>query len=193
MTCWGSNYSGELGLGDRNFRPYPVRIPTYLSSGIPEASPVIERVTVTNHFSCAGGAERLYCWGGFGGGYTNNICPPVISNLQPETIPREVRAPATYGTGACSPDTVIRGIRDHLLGENFVLAKLEDGSFRRWGGGVNADAHFIEPMSSPPKFALQTQWSVVAEQSATFPEQMRYYTTDAHYYSRGVERYPKCP
>ncbi|HEX4460960.1 MAG TPA: hypothetical protein VIA18_23430 [Polyangia bacterium] len=73
LSCWGSNYSGELGVGDTTDRYSPTAV----------ALPGATSVSIGEGFACATDDHRnLYCWGdnslgqlGAGAGVTGSLVP----------------------------------------------------------------------------------------------------------------------
>lgn len=108
LWCWGGNWGGELGVGDWDPRPLPVRI------GEPGAW---RRVTAGGYHACAvGELGDVWCWGSNGGAselgvgdYTSRLAPTRV------TVPGTV---VTISAGSSSTQALTTSGSRWAWGEN---------------------------------------------------------------------------
>ena len=83
ITCWGSNYQGQLGDGTTVNRSIPVAV-AGLSSGVTAIA------TGRLHTCALSGYQRMLCWGNNSSGqlgdgtFTSRSSPGAVSGLQPD-------------------------------------------------------------------------------------------------------------
>lgn len=102
MYCWGYNYSGQLGTGNKVDSAVPVQVAGALSGK------VVTDIGGTNNATCAIAAGKIYCWGvnsygvlginGAGGSVTSPTA--VTASNTATTLPTNYTATALSTSGS---------------------------------------------------------------------------------------------
>lgn len=79
VACWGSNSSGQLGLGSVDYATHttPEEIPNFTA----------ERIAVGSSHACALSNGQIWCWGSNNGGGVSEVAPRYSNATSPGLVP----------------------------------------------------------------------------------------------------------
>jgi alpha-tubulin suppressor-like RCC1 family protein len=161
LYCWGSSYTGALGLGQLNSTVLiPQQIQLRLNSSINQDVIKWNKVGCGYDFACAISTNgSLYCWGNNEFGQTGTGATTGDSLVRPTFVP----IPEDQYTGG---DSSIYAWDDLFIGSNslFAFATQSDGTAYSWGDGREGTLAIDEiTVSMEPQQMLTTEsWNYIA-------------------------------
>ncbi|MFO0613388.1 MAG: hypothetical protein U0414_12405 [Polyangiaceae bacterium] len=188
LYCWGRGYAGELGLGDEDDEPLPVRVGTDNDWA---------RVYASGGSTCATKTDGTpYCWGSNASGEVGSTTAPLDRVLTPTLVsssvgfarvsgPNALRCAETVdGFARCwgdnSSGALGRGVSDvqstmTLIDAQFDKISSSDGAggcglaagkLFCWGYGANAQPTRAA-LPSPTQIGAATDWTAISVSRVT--------------------------